>query len=279
MANECTVIVPVYNEEKSIASFHARLSQALADGGVPYTILYINDGSTDSSAVLLKQTGAAVVTHDFNRGYGAAIKTGLRYAKTDFIAIIDCDGTYSPDDLPRLYTGALGCDMVVGARPMQRGINPLSKKILTAIATYAVDCPIPDLNSGLRVFRREMAMQFFSMFPNGFSFTSTITLAALYTPMLVRFMPISYRKRTGKSKIRPVSAFFGFTMLIFRTMILFNPLKFFLPPAGLFAAIGAAFLVRDIIAHDIAQSSVLMLVNAFILLAIGLLAEAIRHRQ
>jgi hypothetical protein len=168
--------------------------------------------------------------------------------------------------------------MVVGTRPRQRGINPLSKKILTAIASYAGDCPIPDLNSGLRIFRREMAMQFFSMFPNGFSLTSTLTLAALYTPMIVRFVPISYQKRTGKSKIRPVPAFFGFTMLIFRTMILFNPLKFFLPPAGLFAAIGVAFLVRDILAHDIAQSSVLMLVNAFIMLAIGLLAEAIRHR-
>jgi glycosyltransferase involved in cell wall biosynthesis len=278
MADECTVIVPVFNEEKSIASFHARLSQALDSGGVPHAILYVNDGSTDGSARLLKETGAAVMSHDINRGYGAAIKTGLRHAKTDYIAIIDCDGTYSPDDLPRLYKEALECDMAVGMRPRQKGINPLSKKILTAIASYAVDCPIPDLNSGLRVFRREIAMQFFSMFPNGFSLTSTITMAALYTPMLVRFVPITYQKRTGRSKIRPVSAFFGFTMLIFRTMILFNPLKFFLPPAALFAAIGAGFLVRDILAHDIAQSSVLMLVNAFILLAIGLLAEAIRHR-
>ena len=117
------------------------------------------------------------------------------------------------------------------------------------------------------------------LLPNGFSLTSTITLGALYTPYRVRYIPIEYGKRTGNSKIKKVRALFNFTMLILRTIVLFNPLKFFLPASTMLGAMGMVFLVRDLMARDIAQGSILMLVNALILFAIGLLAEAIRCRE
>jgi glycosyltransferase involved in cell wall biosynthesis len=279
MIPDLCVIVPVFNEENSVATFHAGLTSALSEAHIKYEIIYVNDGSTDSSAKQLARiNNVMVLSHDRNRGYGAAIKTGLRYAKTNTIAIIDCDGTYSTNDLAKLYQHMNDCDMVIGVRPQKNNLNSFSKRILRSIASYAVDYPIPDLNSGLRIFKREVSEQLFSMLPNGFSLTSTMTLGGLYNPFRVRFIPIEYNQRTGKSKIKPMKAFFGFTMLIFRTMVLFNPLKFFLPPAGLFALIGLGFLIRDIIALDIAQTSVLMLVNAFLCLAIGLLAEAIRNR-
>jgi len=142
-----------------------------------------------------------------------------------------------------------------------------------------VSYAIPDLNSGIRIFKRALVMSVMKLLPNGFSFTSTITMAALYHCFLVRFVPVGYARRVGSSKIRPVKAVLGFAMLIARTMILFEPLKFFLPPSVLFGGVGLLFLVRDIIAHNLAQASILMITNGFILLAIGLLAEAIRCKD
>ena len=150
---------------------------------------------------------------------------------------------------------------------------------MKSVASYAVSYAIPDLNSGLRIFKRDMALKLAHLLPNGFSFTSTITMSSLYRAYCVRFIPISYAKRIGSSKIRPVQSFLGFTMLIARTMILFEPLKFFIPPSLLLGGVGLIFLIRDILADNLAQASLLLITNGFILLAIGLLAEAIRCRE
>jgi glycosyltransferase involved in cell wall biosynthesis len=276
---ELTVIVPVHNEEEALRPFDAAMRAAMEKGGVAGRILYVNDGSTDGSGKVLEELKAEVITLDLNRGYGAAIKTGILHAETEYLAIIDADGTYLAEDIPRLFKEMKTCDMVVGRRPREKGLRLIAKGFLQAIASYAVDYPIPDINSGLRIFSRKLAKDLFRLLPNGFSLTSTITLGALYTPYRVRYIPIEYRLRTGRSKIKKVRALFNFTMLILRTIVLFNPLKFFLPASGMLGALGAAFLVRDLLAHDIAQGSILLLVNALILFAIGLLAEAIRCRE
>lgn len=276
---ELTVIVPVHNEEQALRPFDAAMRAALREGGVPGRILYVNDGSTDGSAAVLEELRAEVITLDLNRGYGAAIKTGILHAETEYLAIIDADGTYLPEDIPRLFREMRTCDMVVGRRPRERGLRRLAKGFLQGIASYAVDYPIPDINSGLRIFSRKLARDLFRLLPNGFSLTSTITLGALYTPYRVRYVPVEYRLRTGRSKIKKIRALFNFTMLILRTMVLFNPLKFFLPASAILGATGTGFLVRDLLASDIAQGSILLLVNALILFAIGLLAEAIRCRE
>ncbi|HLP40041.1 MAG TPA: glycosyltransferase family 2 protein [Fibrobacteria bacterium] len=274
-----TVIVPVHNEEEAIRSFHGDMCRALSSGGLKARLLYVDDGSTDGTAAALSDLGAEVLTLDHNMGYGAAIKTGILNAKTDYLAIIDADGTYLPEDVPRLYREMATCDMAVGRRPREKGLRRLAKGFLQSFASYAVDYPIPDINSGLRVFRRAMAMDLFRLLPNGFSLTSTITLGALYTPYRVRYVPVEYRVRTGRSKIKKARALFNFTMLILRTMVLFNPLKFFLPASLAMGCMGMGFLARDLLAADLAQGSILLITNAFILFAIGLLAEAIRCRN
>lgn len=274
-----TVIVPVHNEEEALPAFHGALRRALSEGRLEARVLYVNDGSTDGTGRALSELGAEVITLDRNLGYGGAIKTGILHADTEYLAIIDADGTYLPEDIPRLFREMPACDMAVGQRPRERGLRRLAKGFLQSIASYAVDYPIPDINSGLRVFRRALARDLFRMLPNGFSLTSTITLGALYTPYRVRYVPIEYRSRIGKSKIKKVRALMNFTMLILRTMVLFNPLKFFLPASVFLGILGGGFLVRDFLAQDLAQGSILLLVNAFILFAIGLLAEAIRCRN
>lgn len=278
-AKALTIIVPVHNEEQALPGFDAALRKALSEASLIARVLYVNDGSTDGTAAALSALRAEVITLDRNLGYGGAIKTGILQSDTEFLAIIDADGTYLPTDLTRLYKEMGTCDMAVGQRPPEKGLRRLAKGFLQSIASYAVDYPIPDINSGLRVFRRSMARELFRMLPNGFSLTSTITLGALYTPYRVRYLPIEYRQRIGNSKIKKVRALMNFTMLILRTMVLFNPLKFFLPASTFLGLLGMGFLVRDFMAQDIAQGSILLLVNAFILFAIGLLAEAIRCRN
>jgi glycosyltransferase involved in cell wall biosynthesis len=274
-----TVVVPVYNEETALRQFHRTMTGVMDASGIAYELLYVNDGSTDASGALLDELGAPAVHLERNRGYGAAIKVGIARSYGEHIAIIDCDGTYDPRDIPVLFGFMDKNDMVVGRRPVSSGIRTVPKWILKAIASYAVSYAIPDLNSGIRIFKRALVMSVMKLLPNGFSFTSTITMAALYHCFLVRFVPVGYARRVGSSKIRPVKAVLGFAMLIARTMILFEPLKFFLPPSVLFGGVGLLFLVRDIIAHNLAQASILMITNGFILLAIGLLAEAIRCKD
>ncbi len=275
-----TVIVPVYNERAALPDFHARLQAALTHCDIqPCRILYVNDASTDGSDAVLRDLGAEVISLDRNRGYGGAIKTGILHSTSDYLAIIDADGTYDPEDIPRLCAHLGECDMAVGQRPRERGLRRLAKGFLQSTASYAVDYPIPDINSGLRVFRRDLALRLLHLLPNGFSLTSTITVGALYAMYRVRYLPVAYARRTGVSKIKPVSALFNFTLLLLRTMVLFNPLKFFLPACGVMALFGLGFLVRDLIAADLAQGTLLLLTNAFILFAIGMLAEAIRLRN
>jgi len=274
-----TIIVPVYNEEKAIKQFHQTITGAMQSSAIAYELVYVNDGSIDATGAILKDLGAHVVHLDQNRGYGAALKIGITQCTSPVVAIIDCDGTYDPADIPLLFKHMDDADMVVGRRPAHLGIRTFPKWILKAVASYAVSYAIPDLNSGIRLFKRDLALKLMNLLPNGFSFTSTITMAALYRAYRVRFVPVTYGKRVGVSKIRPVQSFLGFTMLIARTMILFEPLKFFIPPSLLFGGIGLIFLIRDIMANNLAQASILMITNSFILLAIGLLAEAIRCKN
>jgi glycosyltransferase involved in cell wall biosynthesis len=274
-----TVIVPVHNESQALSDFHPALEKALRNLTMPHRILYVDDASTDGSDSVLRSLGADMISLDRNRGYGGAIKTGILNSESEFIAIIDADGTYDPEDLVRLCGNLSECDMAVGQRPREKGLRLLAKGFLQTTASYAVDYPIPDINSGLRVFRRDMAMRLLRLLPNGFSLTSTITMGALYSIYRVRYIPISYFERTGKSKIKPVSALFNFTLLLLRTMVLFNPLKFFLPSSLVLAACGMGFLARDLMAGDLAQGSILLLTNAFLLFGFGLLAEAIRLKE
>lgn len=274
-----SIIVPVYNEEKAIKPFYEKLVKTMSESDIKYELIYVNDGSTDGSGKILDDLDVRVFHFKKNIGYGGALKYGIRQAKGEFIAIIDCDGTYEPEDIVKLYPEMQDCEMVVGQRPKDKGLRFLVKGFLNHFASYAATYPIPDLNSGLRIFRRDMALELSHILPNGFSFTSTITLGALYIPLRVKYIPITYNDRTGSSKIKPFRAFGGFLVLIIRTIILFNPLKFFLPAAAFMGFFGIIFLIRDIFARNLAQSSLLMLVNAFILLAIGLLAEAIRTKK
>lgn len=285
-AEGVSVIVPAYNEAEGIGPVLAQLREALGTYAGPSEILVVDDGSTDDTAAVAgREPGVRVIEAGVNRGYGAAIALGVRHAAHDLIAITDADGTYPPEDLPALLAATDGVDMVVGARrasdPSHPRLRRPAKWVLTRLANYLVQMHIPDLNSGMRVMRRDLIGRYQKLLPSGFSFTTTITLAALSDNRPVQFVPIEYHPRVGTSKIRPLHDMVNFIQLIVRTCMYFNPLRVFLPlSAGIFAVAMLVLLGGLTVWQQIPDITVIVLVSLAIQVAvIGLLADLIDKRS
>ncbi len=223
-----------------------------------------------------------VITHTWNRGYGAALKTGVFATEAPAIMIMDADASYAPDAMPRLYARLDGADMVIGERRLMSAgvawIRRPGKWLLNRLAGYLVGVRVPDLNSGQRVMKRETLLRYMHMCPAGFSFTSTITLAMLANGHNVLFEPVEYAKRSGQSKIRP-SHFVSFILLVVRAIVLFNPLKVFLPVGGVVFLIGVAKLIEDMHLWNLSETAVMAFLSAITIWSVGLLADMISRRQ
>ena len=285
MKKSCAVVIPVYNEERAIEDTVTRIQGICATViGYQFEIVCINDGSRDGTAgVLSRLPGITVITHDVNRGYGAALRTGLDYCSQDWIFITDADGTYPLGDLPSLLAAAEGVDMVVGNR-QGKGISrspphQLARWILRKMVHGLTGVMVPDLNSGMRVFRRSLYQEFRHLLPMGFSFTTTLTVASLYSGRRVHYIPINYERRIGKSNIKPVQDFLGFSMLIVRLASYFEPLRFFLPAALVLALLGVARAIRDVIVvNQFGALSVILMLTAFQVFVLGVIADVIVRR-
>ena len=283
-----SVLVPCYNEEHAVADTIEKLDAAMAPLG-HFEIVAIEDGSTDLTLQKLKELAARfgslrVVPHDRNRGYGAALKTGMRNARSELIAIIDADGTYPIDDLPKLVRMAEDYDMVVGARTGEEVKYPLIRKIpkffLRAWINWIVNYKVPDINSGMRVFRKSMAQKFVRVLPNGFSFTITITISALRNNYRVFFEPINYFARTGKSKISPIKDTLRFMQIIGRTGMYFAPLRILAPILVVLGLATAASLAYDVYYLDDLTEKSLLLLTSFLNISIfAVLADMIDKRS
>jgi glycosyltransferase involved in cell wall biosynthesis len=257
----------------------------MADFPYEFEILVVDDGSKDRTADEARATGVRVVQHRQNRGYGEALKTGIRHARFERIAIIDADGSYPPQEIPRLAALLDDAEMVVGARTGPNAAIPLirrpAKRALTMLASYLTGVQIPDLNSGLRLFRRGLAIEFFDLLPSKFSFTTTITLAALNSGYLVEYVEVDYYARTGKSKIRPIQDTFNFFMLIIRLTLIFRPLKVYLPIAAMLFALAAITVAVGWFGFGkiFDNTALIFLFAAFQCVAIGLLADVVNVRR
>jgi len=272
-----SIIIPAYNEEKAV---RGTIKEFLALN-IPGEIIVIDDGSTDRTGEYARDSLVKVIRHEINKGYGAALKTGIRYASGEYIIICDADGTYIPQDAVRLLAYIKDFDMVVGARPFGciSFLRRPAKWFLNKLANYLVDYKIPDLNSGLRVFRKDVALKFFHLFPQGFSFTTTLTLAMLANNFRVKFVPILYQKRIGKSKIRPVYDTLNFFQLIVRMVMYFNPLKVFLPISAFLFISGIFLFGTDIfIRHDVGDAAVVTLNTAILIFMLGFIADMINKK-
>jgi len=273
-----SIVIPAYNEEGAICSTIREINEVMGSTDYEYELLIVDDGSTDKTSELASAENARVVTLPENMGYGSALKAGIRRSKFEVIVIIDADGTYPADSIPVLL-GELGeYDMVVGARVGENVAIPLvrmpAKWVLNKLASYLAGRNIPDLNSGLRVIRKYLVRRFVHLLPSGFSFTTTITLAALCSGSLVKFSPIDYYKRIGNSKIKATHAF-DFLLLIIRTIVYFNPLKVFLPMGAILFVGGTIKFIHDLYIGNFSETALLGFVGATLLWAVGLLSDQI----
>ena len=278
-----SIIIPAYNEENSIGDVIAEIYRVTNNHNLNCELIVVNDGSTDKTGEVVKQSKAKLIEHPVNRGYGATLKTGIKKAAYDIVVITDADGTYPNEEIPNLVKYVKDYDMVVGARIGQNAKIPLIRKpakwAINKFANYLSGTKIPDLNSGLRVMRKEVIERFLPLLPNGFSFTTTITLAMLTNSYSVRYVPIAYHKRVGKSKIRPIRDTLNFIQLIVRTVMYFRPLKVFLPISlSFFATSFLMLLYRTFIHRAFGSTTVILFVTGVQILALGLIADLINKR-
>ncbi|MEO7773728.1 MAG: glycosyltransferase family 2 protein [Steroidobacteraceae bacterium] len=283
-----TLVMPCFNERDGIGSTLDQLSEQLT-GLESYELIVVDDGSTDGTAQALQEAvrrhpEVRVITHKANRGYGAALKTGIRKARSDLIVITDADGTYPNERIPELVAAVEHADMVVGSRTAADVTYPLIRKIpkvfLKAYASWIARQDIPDINSGLRVFRRDVVNRFLNILPDGFSFTTTITLAMLTNSYVVRYVPIGYSPRIGRSKIKPIRDTLRFFQLILRTGMYFAPLRVYGPVLVMMFVAFIGSLGFDIfVRHDLTEATLLLMVLFLNSTMFALLADMIDKRS
>ena len=288
------VLVPCYDEEQGIAATVESIARGLdaalgsrseADA---YEIVVIDDGSTDRSLAAIESLQerlpiVRVVRHDRNAGYGAALKSGLRATRAEVVAMTDGDGSYPDARLSELLRALVDADMVVGSRawddPHYPALRRVPKRLLTLWVSWLVGRRVPDINSGFRAFRRAAVARFLPLLPDGFSFTTTVTIAALRNGLRVRFVPIATAPRRGRSKIRPIRDTLAFLQLVLRTGIYFAPLRMLAPLVVFLALASAASAVYDaLVLRNFTDKTLILLVFTTSTGLFALLADMLDKR-
>jgi glycosyltransferase involved in cell wall biosynthesis len=280
-----SVVVPVYNEEEAIAGDLRTIIKAMDESGRDYEVIVVNDASTDNTAEVVAQfPGVQLITHRHNRGGGFSRNTGVKASTGDVFVVTDGDATYPNQDIPRLLDAmeAEDLDMVVGARKKESGtlkfIRGPVKWFIRKLAEVMSGFKIPDLNSGLRAIRKDVFMKYMEILPWGHSWVSTITLAMLAGGYQVDFVEIDYYPRKGQSTFHPIKDTSSYLTLVIRTVTWFNPLKVFMPVAIVLGILGTWWFIVDLIHWNLRTGTVLFVLAAIQVAAIGLLADLISKR-
>jgi glycosyltransferase involved in cell wall biosynthesis len=275
MTTSTSVVIPAYNEAAAIGPVVAGLRGA----ATWHEILVIDDGSDDGTADRASAAGARVIRHPYNKGNGAAVKTGIRQSTGRYILIMDGDGQHQPADAPRLVARLEEYDLVIGARSGRSHAN-LARRAgnhaLNAVAGYLAERAIADLTSGFRAAARDGLLEFLHLLPNGFSTPTTTTLAFIKAGYSVRFEPIEAAKRHGQSKIRLGADGVRFLLILLKVVTIFSPLRIFLPVSGAAFLLGASYAAWTIATQShVTNSSVLLILMSVVILLVGLVSEQI----
>jgi glycosyltransferase involved in cell wall biosynthesis len=268
-----SIILPVFNEATHLEEEVRRIRKSMDNAGLDYEILVVDDGSTDGSGELAESLeGVRVIRFTTNRGAGSARKYGTMAAHGDIVVWTDVDMTYPNDEIPELVAAIEGYDQVVGARRMLR--RP-AKWFIRRLASYLSRTKIPDLNSGFRAFRRDVADQFLYLLPRGFSCVTTITMAFLSNGYSVNYVPIDYKPRAGESKFHWWKDTQRYMLQVIRMILMHEPIRFFGPPAAVLGVIGAGKLIYDLFDKDfrVGTNTLVVLGIAFALSMLALIAD------
>ena len=276
------MVLPVYNERGHLKEEIDRIREALAASGLTYEIIVVDDGSDDGSEVDLPSIeGIRLIRHGTNRGSGSARRTGTTAARGRVVVWTDVDMTYPNERIPEFVAAVDGCDHVVGARTTEQGTKRFfrvpAKWFIRRLASYLTNTDIPDLNSGLRAFRRDVAMQYVHHLPSGFSCVTTLTMSFLSNGYQVKYVPIEYFPRAGTSKFHWWRDTKRYLMQVVRMSLSYNPLKVFMPIGLTTLAVGIVKLAYDWIDRDfrLAANTLLILLASLQAIAVGLLADLV----
>jgi glycosyltransferase involved in cell wall biosynthesis len=272
---DVSIVIPAFNEGPSIST----VVTALAAAASWREIIVVDDGSADETGARACAAGATVVRHPYNKGNGAAVKSGIRKATGDYVLIIDGDGQHSPDDARRLVARLGEYDLVIGARSTSTQATHARRfgnSALNGFASYLTGRDIPDLTSGFRAARRECLREFLHLLPNGFSTPTTTTLAFIKAGYNVAFEPTEARPRVGNSKIRFARDGAKFFVIILKIVTLFSPLRVFLPLSAVAFSLGVLYGIWNVIAQArIPNGSVVLILFAVVVFLVGLVSEQI----
>lgn len=270
-----TVILPAYNEENVISDVISKIKRLELE----CEILVIDDASTDNTAKVASEAGARVIKHPYNKGNGASIKTGIREANGDVIVMMDADGQHDPEEIFSLVKHIGEYDMVVGARVKNSQTSfhrDVANKVYNLFATYLCGMRILDLTSGFRAVKKNVAKRFLYLFPNRFSYPTTITMSLIRAGHSVKYVPITVSKRIGKSKISLLKDGVRFLVIMFRIGTLFSPVRVFLPVSFFCILLGLGYYLYTFLAfHQFTNMSLLLFVSGINVFLLGLIAEQV----
>ena len=275
---DVSVIIPAYNEEEGIASVVA----GVLAGGAWREVLVVDDGSNDRTAERAASAGARVVRHPYNKGNGAAVKTGVREATGDVVLLMDADGQHDPADAARIVAPVGVHDMVIGARSArdQDLVRALGNGVFKAVASWLTGRPIPDLTCGFRAARRDRMLEVLHLLPNGFSYPTTSCLAFLKAGHNVAFEPIRARPRVSASKVRLTRDGVRFLLIIFKIVTLYSPLKIFFPLSAAALLLGTGYAIWNVHYYGkIPMGAGLLIQLAVVVFLFGLISEQIASGQ
>jgi glycosyltransferase involved in cell wall biosynthesis len=271
---QVSVVIPAYNEEEGIAAVVAEMKANHAWR----EILVVDDGSSDATAARAEAAGARVVRHPYNKGNGAAVKTGIRAARGEVVLLMDGDGQHAPAEAAKLAAGIGTYDMVIGARAAadQEKTRALGNAVFKALASWLTGRKIHDLTSGFRAARRDLLLEIVHLLPNGYSYPTTSCLAFLKSGHNLAFEPVRARKAAGRSKMRPARDGVRFILIIFKIVTLYSPLKVFFPLAAASFALGAAYAAWNVWSFGkIPMGAALLIQLAVVVFLFGLISEQI----
>jgi glycosyltransferase involved in cell wall biosynthesis len=286
---DVTVVLPCYNEQDHVLLEIARVSEAMDASEFTYELLVIDDASTDNTLEVLQKAQAGyphmrLEPFQRNGGTGTARRIGTQIARGEIVVWTDADMSYPNERIPelvRLLKENPRIDQVVGARTSEEGSHKLlrvpAKWMIRKIAERLINQKIPDLNSGMRAMRRQVALPYLRLLPPGFSCVTTITMAFLANQHDIYYLPIDYSKRAGKSKFKFVKDAYRYILQVLRMVMYFNPIKVLLPPALWLIGIGVVKAIYDMAAHSfkIAEDTILLFLSGLIIGSLALLADLI----
>lgn len=277
---DVSIIIPAYLEEQGIADVIKRVHAVMDEIGSSYEIVVVDDGSDDATAEKARESGARIISHPYNIGNGAAIKTGIRNANGETLVMLDGDGQHAPEDIPRLLEKIGPFDMVVGARTKKSEASlhrRLANFIYNLFATFICGFKIEDLTSGFRAIKANVARRLVYLLPNTFSYPTTITLAVLRSGYSLGYIPVNAKKRVGKSKIKLLKDGSRFFFIIIRIATLFSPMRIFLPVSMLmfFSGLGYGLYRIFIEGTRYGPTSAMLMIMAVVIFMVGLVSEQV----